>query len=105
MEVHIDDKDLLKLFGGETPKRLRGLPPAVVEKFFAAIQLLQNVTSIMDLRQFPGYNFEKLKGNLQGKCSMRLSGKYRLEMDVEWTNPEQTVGVFTLTAISNHYGD
>jgi proteic killer suppression protein len=105
LEVHIDDNDLLKLYGGETPRRLRGLPPDVVKKFFAAIQLLRNANSIMDLRQFHGYNFEKLKGNLQGKCSMRLSSKYRLEMDVQWTNPEQTIGIFTLTAISNHYGD
>jgi len=103
LEVHIDDKDLLKLYSGETPRKLRGLPPQVVEKFFAAVQLLMTANSITDLWKFPGYNFEKLK--TKGICSMRLSGKYRLEMEVEWTNTEQTIGKFTLTAISNHYGD
>lgn len=103
MEVHIDDKDLLKLYSGETPKKLRGLPPQVVEKFFAAVQLLMNANSITDIWKFPGYNFEKLK--TKGICSMRLSGKYRLEMVVQWTNPEQTIGIFNLTTISNHYGD
>ena len=103
MEVHIHDKDLLKLYSGETPKKLRGLPTQVVEKFRAAAQLLMASNSITDLWKFPGYNFEKLKS--KGICSMRLSGKYRLEMEVQWTNSEQTIGIFTITDISNHYGD
>jgi len=48
--------------------------------------------------------FEKLKG-YENQYSMRLTGKYRLEMKIEWQDTDQTIGFFYLVTISNHYGD
>lgn len=35
---------------------------------------------------------------------MRLNLKYRLEMNINWKNEAQTIGIFFLITISNHYG-
>lgn len=77
------------------------LPKVIVDKFFSTIQKIDAAVSIHDLWRDPSLNFEKYKKYY----SMRLSGKYRLEMEIEWINEEKTIGKFFLIRISNHYGD
>jgi hypothetical protein len=36
---------------------------------------------------------------------MRLSGKNRLLMEITWQDEKQSIGIFMLTEISNHYGE
>lgn len=103
MDVIIDDKELEKLYISGQSKKLR-LPEQVVDKFFATIQKIEAAVTIKDLLADNGLRFEKLKGN-ENRYSMRLSGKYRLEMEVEWTDEKRTIGKFYLKTISNHYGD
>ncbi|XOV91508.1 MAG: type II toxin-antitoxin system RelE/ParE family toxin [Bacteroidota bacterium] len=103
MDVYIDDKELEKLYTTGRSKKLK-LPDHVVDKFFATVQKIDAAITIHDFWHDKGLNFEKLKGR-KDEYSMRLSGKYRLEMNVTWKNDDKTIGVFSLTAISNHYGD
>lgn len=63
--------------------------------------VLDAAKDIYDLWSDPSLNFEKYKNHY----STRLSGKYRLEMNVKWLNEENTIGEFHLFSISNHYGD
>lgn len=103
LEVLIDHKDLERLYvSGRSPK-LR-LPDQVIDKFFATVQKIEAATIIYDFWSDKGLRFEKLSGS-DNRYSMRLSGKYRLEMTVEWADPQQTIGTFILKTISNHYGD
>jgi proteic killer suppression protein len=46
-------------------------------------------------------NFEKLT-NLD-LYSIKLNNKYRLEMEIEWENDDNTIGTFIITGISKHY--
>lgn len=101
-DVSIDDKELLKLYTGEKSKFR--LPEQVVNKFFATVQKIESAVTINDLLADKGLHFEKLK-NTPNIYSMRLSGKYRLEMEVDWTDDKKTSGKFSLKTISNHYGD
>lgn len=103
MNVYINDKDLEKLYTTGQSKKLK-LPSQVIEKFLATIQKIESATTIHDLWADKGLRFEKLK-NTASRHSMRLSGKYRLEMEVTWTDDKQTIGKFYLETISNHYGD
>jgi proteic killer suppression protein len=103
LNVHINDKELLKLYETGSSKKLR-LPESVIDKFFATIQKIESAISICDFWKDSGLRFEKLKG-FKNRYSMRLTGKYRLEMDIEWKNTENTIGEFTLIEISSHYGD
>lgn len=103
MEVEIDDKELEQLYTTGKSRKLR-LPQQVIDKFFATIQKIESAISIHDLWADKGLNFKRLKG-YENRHSMRLSGKYRLEMSITWTDENQTIGKFYLLTISNHYGD
>lgn len=103
MNVYINDKELIRLYKSGSSKKLK-YPDLIIEKFFATIQKIESATSIHDFWKDSGLRFEKLKG-FKNRYSMRLTGKYRLEMEIEWKNPEYTIGEFILLEISNHYGD
>ena len=100
MDVYIDDKELEKLYETGNSKKLK-LRQDIIDKLFATIQKIDAAKDIYDLWNDPSLNFEKYKKHY----SMRLTGKYRLEMELKWMNEEKTIGEFHLFAISNHYGD
>ena len=101
MDVVLDDKELEKLYTTGKSKKLR-LPDLVIEKFQATVQKIDAAVNIYDLWADKGLKFERLQGS-KTRFSMRLSGKYRLEMEVEFTDENLTIGVFYLKTISNHY--
>lgn len=103
MDVFLDDKELVKLYTTGKSKKLK-LPEPVIEKFLSTIQKIEASVTIYDLWADRGLKFEKIKGT-EKVYSMRLSGKYRLEMKIEWQDTDQTIGFFYLVTISNHYGD
>ena len=100
MDVYINDKEIEKLYVTGKSKKLK-LRPEIIDKFFATIQKIDSAKDIYDLWNDPALNFEKYKKHY----SVRLSNKYRLEMEVKWLNEDKTVGEFSLFTISNHYGD
>lgn len=102
MNVFINDKELIRLYESGHSKKLK-LPEPVINKFFATVQKIESATDIYDLWNDKGLNFEKLKGS--NLYSMRLTGKYRLEMEVSWKDKDKTQGDFFLVRISSHYGD
>ncbi len=103
MSIYLDDKELEKLYTTGMSRKLR-LPEQVIEKFLGTIQKIEAAVSIHDLWSDKGLRFEKLKGSVN-TFSMRLTGKYRLEMGVVWKDEKQTIGDFYLKRISNHYDD
>ena len=103
MNVHINDKELLKLYETGSSKKLR-LTETVIDKFFATIKKIESATSIHDFWKDSGLRFEKLRG-FKNRYSMRLTGKFRLEMKIELKNIDNTVGEFIIEVISSHYGD
>lgn len=100
MNVYIDDKELENLYVTGKSRKLK-LRPDIIEKYFATIQKIDAARDIYDLWKDPSLNFEKYKKHY----SMRLSGKYRLEMTIKWMNEKNTIGEFHLYAITNHYRD
>ena len=101
MNVYINNKELEKLYTTGKSKKFK-LPNYVVNKFFATVQKIENATDIYDLWNNRGLRFESMQGS-KNRYSLRLSGKYRLEMEVDWADDEQTKGDFILITISNHY--
>jgi plasmid maintenance system killer protein len=104
LEVRIEDKELVKLYETGKSRKLR-LPEHVVDEFLEVLQELDAAMTIHELwTKHPKRKFEKLRGHAN-RYSMRLTGKYRLEMEVEWTNTEKTIGVFCIEDVNNHYGE
>jgi proteic killer suppression protein len=103
LEVNINNKELEKLYTTGLSKKLK-LPDNVVNKFFATIQKIDAAVNIYDIWENKGLKFEKLKG-YDSRYSIRLNNKYRLEIEITWDNNEKTIGIFSLVAISVHYGN
>lgn len=83
MNVYITDKDLKNLYVTGTSKKLK-LRNVIIDKFFATVQKISAARDIYDLWRDPALKFEKYKDHY----SVRLSGKFRLEMKVGWENDD-----------------
>jgi toxin HigB-1 len=101
LNVYINDKELIKLYETGKSSKLK-LPGIVIDKFFATIQKIESAIIIYDLWNDKGLHFEKLQGS-SNQYSIRLSIKYRLEMEINWQNEEKTIGDFIFKTISTHY--
>ena len=70
------DNWLREFFVNDTrPKQL----PANLEKvLFRKLQLIDDANEDKDLRVPPGNRFEKLRGKLEGYCSIRVNERWRV---------------------------
>lgn len=58
--------------------RSRTIPPDLEGRVFRKLQMIDDATSDQDLRAPPSNHFEKLRGRLEGLCSIRVNQKWRL---------------------------
>jgi proteic killer suppression protein len=54
------------------------LPAEIEDRLFRKLQLIDDATCDLDLRSPPSNHFEKLKGKLVGKHSIRVNKQWRL---------------------------
>jgi len=78
-------------------KAQKSLNKKVAESLFSAINFLESATNLMDIKNFPTFNFHALKGKRKGTYSIDIAGRrsgYRLiliPLDAnknEWENVE-----------------
>lgn len=62
------------------------VPASLAHRLFRKLQLIDDASSDLDLRVPPGNHFEKLSGNLEGKCSIRINAQWR--MIFEWDDKD-----------------
>ncbi len=72
----------------------------IIKQFKKKVQLLTVISSIEQLRQFRGLNFEFLKGDKKGECSIRLNDQYRLIFE---QTSEGEILIILVKEISKHY--
>ena len=72
----------------------------IIKQFKKKIEILIGITNITQLRQFKSLNFEFLKGDRKGECSIRLNQQYRLIF--EQKNNEE-IEILLVNEISKHY--
>lgn len=102
MIVYFETAELQELY--ETPLvQIRGkrkIPHDVIKQYKKRIQLLIAINKLEELRPFKGLNFEFLKGDRKGQCSLRLNAQYRLLITPV---DEDKVQVLLINEISKHY--
>jgi len=59
-------------------KASKKIPAEVEERLFRKLQLIDDAACDLDLRSLPSNHFEKLRGNLAGKHSIRVNKQWRL---------------------------
>jgi len=102
MIVYFGSLDLQELY--ETPlHEIRGkrkIPTEVIKQYKKRVQLLVSINRLEHLKPFKGLNFEFLKGDRKGQCSLRLNDQYRL---IITPMDETKVKVILVNEISKHY--
>jgi proteic killer suppression protein len=58
--------------------RSRNIPSNLERRLFRKLQMIDDATSDADLRVPPSNHFEKLRGNLAGRHSIRVNDQWRL---------------------------
>ncbi|MEF0939900.1 type II toxin-antitoxin system RelE/ParE family toxin [Rhizobium sp. BR 362] len=54
------------------------IPAGLDSRLFRKLQMIDDATTDQDLRVPPSNHFEKLRGNLEGFCSIRVNKQWRL---------------------------
>lgn len=76
--------------------------PQLQKQYIKVINTLAATDKIEDLYHIHSLNYEKLKGNLSGKSSVRINKQFRLIFE-EISDDKQEVTVLEIEEISNHY--
>ena len=103
MEVKFLNDELKLLYQTGSSKKYKTVPMQVAKKLVRAVDVLSAAIVIQDVWKFPSYNFEHLEGNK--RYSMRMDRTWLLEMEIEWTNDECSIGIIGLYDLTKHYGD
>ncbi|MCC6582016.1 MAG: type II toxin-antitoxin system RelE/ParE family toxin [Phycisphaeraceae bacterium] len=102
MEVEFKTQELEYLY--VTPldeiKGKKAFGKEIVKQFKKKVDILISITNITQLRQFRSLNFEFLKGDRKGECSVRLNDQYRLIFE---QRSKDKIVILLINEISKHY--
>lgn len=93
MEIVFADSTLALIESGDAGKT--GLPVAVIKATRRKLTLFRASIDDRSLRNWKSLHYEKLKGNLEGKRSIRVNNQYRLVFELSETEPK-TITVFAI---------
>lgn len=71
-------------------RRSKHVPADAEQRIFRKLQLLDDATADQDLRSPPSNHFEKLKGHLSGRHSIRVTDSWRLVFQWDGARGEAT---------------
>lgn len=63
-----------RLFGRDSVRRFRAIERSALRK----LDMLDAAPDLRTLSTLPGNRFERLKGNRQGQCSIRINDQWRI---------------------------
>lgn len=102
MLFDFSNKHLLKLYTEGRSKKYPFMDKALCEKLVEKINRIEAAKDIFDLRNPPSMEFEKLAGH-PNRFSIRITRKYRLELEIEFEDKQRTLGRVLIVDVSKHY--
>lgn len=88
--------------GTATDKKHR-YQPEVIKAYAKCIFRMQESSDLNDLKRFQALNLEMLKGDIEGRYSVRVNVKYRVEFSVRYIDTEPVTTICNIMDLSNHY--
>jgi proteic killer suppression protein len=76
--VSFADEATAAIFHGQRGKRIRRLPPEIIATAIRKLDMLNAARDLRDLLAPPGNRLEALKGDLEGKHSIRVNDQWRI---------------------------
>ena len=101
MKYYFSNKKIEQLYATGRSTKYR-LDKIIVQDFIWLVSVISAAKDIHDFWGQPALCFEKLEG-FEKRYSFRINRKYRLEVDIDWENEEQTIGIVGIDKISKHY--
>ncbi len=104
MIVTFEEEYLRELYEkGKTSDKKHRFQPEIVRKYQYCIQYLLAASCIEALYKINALNYEVLKGDKAGICSIRVNKQYRIEFSVTDNGFEPILTVCNILELSNHY--
>jgi toxin HigB-1 len=101
VRYHFSNRKLKELYEKGRCKKYK-LDKNVITDFIWLVNVIEAAKDIYDFWEQPALKFEKLQG-FENRYSFRINKKYRLEVDIDWEDEKQTVGIVGIDEISKHY--
>ena len=104
MIVTFEEDYLRELYeNGQASEKKHRFQPHIVKKFTRIVDLMIELSNVMDLTRFGGLHYEHLHGDKEGLSSIRVNDQYRIEFR-EILEGEKTIAeVVSILELSNHY--
>lgn len=104
MIVTFEEDYLRELYeNGQASDKKHRFQPHIVKKFTRIVDLMIELSNVMDLTRFGGLHYEHLHGDKEGLSSIRVNDQYRIEFR-EILEGEKTIAeVVSILELSNHY--
>ena len=88
---------------GQTSDKKHRYQPPIVRKYMRVLDLMIEVSNVMELVRYGGLHYEHLHGDKEGLSSVRVNDQYRIEFR-EILQGEKTIAeVVNILELSNHY--
>ena len=106
MNIVFKNQLLIDLFEGKRTYYYKQFSSnqSILKKFRSTLVIIENIEKLSELYNYPGFHYEKLKGNLNMYSSIRLNKKYRLIFrEVNSNFHFGIVDTLEIIEISNNY--
>ncbi|PWL30740.1 type II toxin-antitoxin system RelE/ParE family toxin [uncultured Roseivirga sp.] len=104
MEIKFGKQYLADVYEGKVHKyKDYKSNPSLVRQYVKTVKRLYVTGSTEELKKQRALNFEKLRGDLKGICSVRINQQYRLLFKVVEEGSSTKYEVLELQDISKHY--
>ena len=99
------EKDYLKeLYDrGKTSDKKHRYQEYIVRKYIRVIDLMIELTNVMELTRYGGLHYEHLHGDKEGISSVRVNNQYRIEFREVIEENKTIAEIVNITELSNHY--
>ena len=99
------EKDYLKeLYDrGKTSDKKHRYQEYIVRKYIRVIDLMIELTNVMELTRYGGLHYEHLHGDKEGISSVRVNDQYRIEFREVIEENKTIAEIVNITELSNHY--
>jgi proteic killer suppression protein len=88
---------------GTTSDKKHRFQPDIVKRYKDRIKLLMMVASKQELYPITSLHFEALLGEKQGRFSVRVNKKYRIEFTIDENVEQPILTICNIIELSNHY--
>ena len=88
---------------GETGVKKYRFQPQVVRGYQKGVKYLIQAQRKEDLFPFKSLHFEALRGDKEGRFSIKANDQYRIEFTLTETDDEPVVTICNIMELSNHY--